>query len=121
MQFFLAPSLTTGKGELKLGSGFDTRTFIMLDGGQPTAELELRYETAATLLLRGILKRDNPAHRAILQQFPGGGSAAPGCAYMLRWGRCMCTLCCRTHPFALLAAAAPPRCRHGGARGGGGE
>ncbi|EFN53331.1 expressed protein [Chlorella variabilis] len=69
-KFFLAPSLTTGKGELKLGSGFDTRTFIMLDGGQPTAELELRYETAATLLLRGILKRDNPAHRAILQQFP---------------------------------------------------
>lgn len=30
------------------------------------------YETAATLLLRGVLKPDNPAHAAILAQFDGG-------------------------------------------------
>ena len=31
-----------------------------------------RYETAATLMLRGMLKPDNPAHAAILAQFDGG-------------------------------------------------
>lgn len=66
-KFFLAPSLTTGKGELKLGGGF-SRFQIQRMGG-PLATLELRYETAATLLLRGVLRRDNVQHRAILQQF----------------------------------------------------
>jgi hypothetical protein len=37
--------------------------------------LELRYETATTLLLRGVLQRSNPRHRAILQMFPGGRGA----------------------------------------------
>ena len=37
--------------------------------GGPLADFELRYETAATLLLRGILRRDNPAHAAILDSF----------------------------------------------------
>jgi hypothetical protein len=35
------------------------------------ARLELRCETASTLLLRGVLKPDNPQHRAILDKFQG--------------------------------------------------
>ncbi|PRW51073.1 pyrroline-5-carboxylate reductase [Chlorella sorokiniana] len=65
-KFFMAPSLTTGKGELKLGTGFSQYRYRT---GLPIATLELRYETAATLLLRGVLKPDNPAHAAILAQF----------------------------------------------------
>lgn len=68
----MAPSLTTGKGELKMCSGFSTQAIVRLGG--PVATLELRYETAATLLLRGVLQESNPTHRAILQRFPGGRS-----------------------------------------------
>jgi hypothetical protein len=66
----MAPSLTTGKGDLKMGRGFSQQRVRTV--GPPEAVLELRYETAATLLLRGVLKRDNPQHRAILQRFEGG-------------------------------------------------
>lgn len=37
----------------------------------PIATLELRYETAPTLLLCNILKPELPAHQAILNMFPG--------------------------------------------------
>ncbi|KAL4443385.1 hypothetical protein ABPG75_011122 [Micractinium tetrahymenae] len=67
-KFFLAPSLTTGKGALRTGPGFSPYGTQRLGG--PVAMLELRYETATTLLLRGVLKDSDPAHRAILQQFP---------------------------------------------------
>ncbi|KAL4443386.1 hypothetical protein ABPG75_011123 [Micractinium tetrahymenae] len=66
-KFFMAPSLTTGKGEVKMCPGFSTQAIQCLGG--PVAVLELRYETAATLLLRGVLKDSDPTHRAILQQF----------------------------------------------------
>ncbi|KAL4443389.1 hypothetical protein ABPG75_011126 [Micractinium tetrahymenae] len=66
--FFMAPSLTTGKGKLKADKPFSTHKSRTIGG--PVAVLELRYETAATLLLRGVLKESDPAHRAILQQFP---------------------------------------------------
>jgi hypothetical protein len=75
LQFFMAPSLTTGKGALKLSAGFSTRVMRTLPGG-PIAALELRYETASALLLRGVLQQSNPAHRAILQMFPGGWALA---------------------------------------------
>lgn len=67
-KFFLAPSLTTGKGARRQGRGFSHRDIQRL--GPPVATLELRYETATTLLLRGMLQEGNPTHRAILQQFP---------------------------------------------------
>jgi hypothetical protein len=51
LQFFLAPSLTTGKGALSNGGGLNRREIAPLDGGVPCAVLELRYETAATLML----------------------------------------------------------------------
>ena len=70
----MAPSLTTGKGALKMSAGFSTRGFRMLRAA-PEAALEVRYETAATLLLRGVLQQGNPAHRAILQMFPGERAA----------------------------------------------
>lgn len=41
------------------------------------ASWELRYETAATLLLRGILLRNNPVHGAILDLFDDTRSQAP--------------------------------------------
>ncbi|KAI7837477.1 hypothetical protein COHA_008670 [Chlorella ohadii] len=66
-KFFMAPSLTTGKGELKMGGGF--LQYRHRTTGPAVAVLELRYETAATLMLRGMLKPDNPAHAAILAQF----------------------------------------------------
>ncbi|KAI7837478.1 hypothetical protein COHA_008671 [Chlorella ohadii] len=66
-KFFMAPSLTTGKGGLKMGSGFSQYCYRPI--GPPVVVLELRYETAATLMLRGVLKPDNPAHAAILAQF----------------------------------------------------
>ena len=72
----MAPSLTTSKGPLKLSAGFSTRVMRTLPGG-PIAALELRYETASTLLLRGVLQQSNPAHRAILQMFPGGWAGRP--------------------------------------------
>ena len=34
------------------------------------ATFSFRYETPSTLLLRGILRRENPAHAAILDSFP---------------------------------------------------
>lgn len=68
----MAPSLTTGKGEVKSGAGFDRRAWQLVGPRGSVASLALRYETASTLLLRCVLKRDNPAHSAILQQFPGG-------------------------------------------------
>ncbi|KAL4429200.1 hypothetical protein ABPG77_010179 [Micractinium sp. CCAP 211/92] len=67
-KFFLAPSLTTGKGDLREGPGFSRHGIHRM--GPPVAVLELRYETATTLLLRGVLKADDPVHRGILQQFP---------------------------------------------------
>ena len=69
----MAPSLTTGRGELKMGRGLTQQKYRTL--GQPVATLELRYETAATLLLRGVLKQGNPAHAAILARFEGAGAA----------------------------------------------
>lgn len=69
-QFFLAPSLTTGKGDIREGPGFSRHGIHRM--GPPVAVLELRYETATTLLLRGVLKANDPVHRGILQQFPGG-------------------------------------------------
>jgi hypothetical protein len=75
LQFFLAPSLATGRGEVSYAGGFSTRESRPLRA-VPDAVLELRCETATTLLLRGVLQRDNLAHRAILQMFPGGSAAA---------------------------------------------
>ena len=72
LQFFLAPSLTTGRGELKQGRALSSRACELAGPRGGIAELRLRYETAATLLLRGVLKRENAVDRAILQQFPGG-------------------------------------------------
>jgi hypothetical protein len=37
--------------------------------GPELESFEIRYETATTLLLRTILRRDNPAHAAILDSF----------------------------------------------------
>ncbi|KAI7842675.1 hypothetical protein COHA_003606 [Chlorella ohadii] len=68
-KFFLQPSLTTGQGALQAGPGFSTSTYQVLGPGS-LATLLLRYETASTLLLRGVLRQDNPAHQAILQRFP---------------------------------------------------
>ena len=79
-QFFLAPSLTTGRGDVSHASGFSTREARQLLGGAPEIEVALRCETASTLLLRGVLQRDNPAHRAILQSFPGGWVRRVGAA-----------------------------------------
>lgn len=52
-QFFMAPSLTSGRGELKLRRGFSKTKYKT--AGRAVAVLELRYETGATLLLRGVL------------------------------------------------------------------
>ena len=38
--------------------------------GPPKASFRFRYETASTLLLRKILRPENPAHAAILNSFP---------------------------------------------------
>ena len=55
------------------------------------------YETAATLLLRGVLKPDNPAHAAILAQYDGGRS---GCLRRCAAKHCGC---CATAPRPLAA------------------
>lgn len=88
LQFFMAPSLTTAKGAHKEGRGFSRYNFQRL--GPPIATLELRYETATALLLRGVLQGSDPAHRAILQQFPGGGGdgVAAGPRARCSTGRC---------------------------------
>eukprot|EP00887_Chlorella_sp_A99_P001109 scaffold14.g1109.t1 len=63
-KFFLAPSLTTARGALKHSTGLSTVFWNKV--GVELASFELRYETASTLLLRGVLKRGVPEHRAIL-------------------------------------------------------
>jgi len=75
VQFFMAPSLTTGKGDVVATSSTLCRYRSQVLGG-PVATLRLRYETPTTLLLRGVLKQSDPQHRAILQQFPGGCGCA---------------------------------------------
>jgi hypothetical protein len=67
----MAPSLATGRGALQQGPGVSQQHWVRIRA-VPDAVLELRYETATTLLLRGVLQRGNPRHRAILQMFPGG-------------------------------------------------
>ena len=73
-QFFMQPSLTTGQGALQTDCGFSPFAYQLVGPG-PIATLLLRYETPTTLLLRGVLRQDEPAHRAILQRFPGETSA----------------------------------------------
>lgn len=68
-KFFLAPSLTTGTSGTSTGKGFSRYHYERV-GSSPIWSYELRYETPSTLLLRGILKRDNPEHAAILDSFP---------------------------------------------------
>lgn len=91
-QFFMQPSLTTGQGTLQAGSGFSPWASQLL-GNRPVATLALRYETPTTLLLRGILRQDDPGHRAILQRFPGepsvlvaGGMAVADVRYSISFG-----------------------------------
>ena len=69
-QFFMQPSLTTGQGALQTDCGFSPFAYQLVGPG-PIATLLLRYETPTTLLLRGVLRQDEPAHRASLQRFPG--------------------------------------------------
>jgi hypothetical protein len=95
LQFFLAPSLATSRGEVSSAGGFSSRESRLLRPA-PDAVLELRCETASTLLLRGVLQRDNPAHHAILQMFPGEwpATAAAAGAFCV----CVCSVravCCR--------------------------
>lgn len=68
-KFFMQPSLTTGQGALQTDCGFSPFAYQLVGPG-PIATLLLRYETPTTLLLRGVLRQDEPAHRAILQRFP---------------------------------------------------
>jgi hypothetical protein len=55
--------------------------------GPPLLELELRYETASTLLLRKVLDPGKPAHAAILAEFGDEGGLGPGP------GRLACAAC----------------------------
>ncbi len=61
--------------------------------GPPLLELELRYETASTLLLRKVLDPGKPAHAAILAEYGdaggrlGAGGRGPGAG---GWGRGRC-------------------------------
>jgi hypothetical protein len=56
-----------------------------LQVGGLLARIELRYETAATLLLRGVLRPEVPAHKAILDSSSGQGSSRPPRPLPLRW------------------------------------
>ncbi|PRW57552.1 hydrolase [Chlorella sorokiniana] len=67
-KWFMQPSLTTGQGALQTERGFIPLAYQRVGG--PIATLTLRYETPTTLQLRGVLRQEEPAHRAILQRFP---------------------------------------------------
>lgn len=41
-------------------------------------EIELRYETASTLMLRGVLNKSNPTHRALLRSSRDPGEWVEG-------------------------------------------
>ncbi|KAI8464321.1 MAG: hypothetical protein J3K34DRAFT_119898 [Monoraphidium minutum] len=63
-KFFLAPSLKTGQGAADQRQvSWSTTTWSKVE---VVASIELRYETASTLLLRKVLDKGNPAHRALL-------------------------------------------------------
>ncbi|KAI8467671.1 MAG: hypothetical protein J3K34DRAFT_429820 [Monoraphidium minutum] len=63
-KFYLAPSLKTDQGSLDQWPGsWSNHTYKRVE---VVASIELRYETASTLLLRKVLDATNPAHRALL-------------------------------------------------------
>ncbi len=69
--------------------------------GPAFLELELRYETASTLLLRKVLDPGKPAHAAILAEYgDSGGRLGPGAG---GWGPGAGG---RARPLAVVAAAA---------------
>ena len=70
-----APSLTTGTAGEWRSSGFGTTRYVAV--GAPLATFKLRYETAAALVFRGVLRRDDPAHAAILDADPATRAEAP--------------------------------------------
>lgn len=69
-KFFLAPSLTTGAGAKSEQASNPHANKLSVDA-EPMKTLTLHYETAGTLLLRGILSRNVAAHAAILDACPG--------------------------------------------------
>ena len=83
-KFFLAPSLVAGAGAAStVVSKPPSGTRVDCDP-RPLATLSLRYETAGTLLLRGILRRGNPGHAAILDACPGeAGWLVAACCLLL--------------------------------------
>lgn len=67
----MAPSLTTKSGtQEKRGLAFGKYQRYHRLTPEPEAILELWYETASTLMLRGVLSHTNPAHAAILDSDP---------------------------------------------------
>lgn len=42
----------------------------------PAAEFSLGYETVGTLMLRRVLDPNNPRHKAIIDEYSGGGRGA---------------------------------------------
>ena len=75
-KFFLAPSLKTGKGAAEVKQvNWCTISYTRVS---TVGNIELRYETASTLMLRGVLNKSNPAHRELLRSSrdPGGRRAA---------------------------------------------
>ena len=68
-KFFLQPGLVCGTGAKKTQPSNTHSTRI--DYGATIATVQLQYDTPTTLLLRGILKRGDPRHDAILDSFPG--------------------------------------------------
>ena len=89
-KFFLAPSLTTGAGAKSERATNRHTTNLDIDAA-PMKTITLHYETAGTLLLRGILRRDVAAHAAILDACPGTeggtghGAAAAVVAGPMSW------------------------------------
>jgi hypothetical protein len=70
-----APSLTTGTAGESRGRAFSAVSYDAV--GPACAALELRYETAAALFFRGVLRREVPAHAAILDADPATRAEAP--------------------------------------------
>eukprot|EP00887_Chlorella_sp_A99_P001110 scaffold14.g1110.t1 len=75
VEFFLAPSLASAAGSARVGTGMTP--FVYKNVGPRLVRLELRYETAGTLLLRGVLDpARNPHHQAIVDAAAAAEAAA---------------------------------------------